>query len=250
MPVHSQEEVAVRFKLPVKGAHYDFGAKFGATPDVAVELLKAVVAAGYRPALTFHPGTQCAAPEVWSAYIVAAADIASRAGVQPERLNVGGGFASHRGGVAPDLERIFREIRATVRACFPHPPALVCEPGRGMVADSFTLATRVKALRPDGAVFLNDGIYGGFAEWRDICPSSRIRVLGVDGSEKKGGMQLRKVFGPTCDSIDCLPDEVSLPRKIAEGDYVLFAGMGAYSLAIATGFNGYGVRSVLTVGRV
>ena len=29
-------------------------------------------------------------------------------------------------------------------------PALVCEPGRAMVSDAFTLVARVKALRGDG----------------------------------------------------------------------------------------------------
>ena len=52
-------EISVRFKLPVAGAAYNFGAKFGATEDVAVELLKTVAAAGYIPSITFHPGTQC-----------------------------------------------------------------------------------------------------------------------------------------------------------------------------------------------
>ena len=109
-PQHAAEEVAVRFKLPVKGAHYDFGAKFGATPAEAVVILKAVAAEGYRPALTFHPGTQCDSPDAWVQYIRAAAEIAQQAGVEPERLNVGGGFASHRSGMAPDLEGVFQEI--------------------------------------------------------------------------------------------------------------------------------------------
>ena len=33
-------EIAVRLKLPVAGAAYDFGAKFGATPEQAVQLLR------------------------------------------------------------------------------------------------------------------------------------------------------------------------------------------------------------------
>lgn len=246
-PVHAEEEVAVRFKLPVKGAHYDFGGKFGATPDVAVSLLQAVVAAGYQPALTFHPGTQCADPAAWVAYISAAADIAERAGVPLARLNVGGGFASHRGGIAPDLERIFEAISTAVHDCFTTPPALVCEPGRAMVAEAFTLATKVKALRADGSVFLNDGLYGGFAEWRDISAATRICVMSEAGVEKTCRERARTVFGPTCDSIDCLPEPVDLPLDIAEGDYLLFSGMGAYSLAIATRFNGYGLRKVITV---
>ena len=249
-PQHAAEEVAVRFKLPVKGAHYDFGAKFGATPAEAVVILKAVAAAGYRPALTFHPGTQCDSPDAWVQYIRAAAEIAQQAGVEPERLNVGGGFASHRSGMAPDLEGVFQEIDLAVRQAFELPPALVCEPGRAMVAESFSLLACVKAIRADGTVFLNDGIYGGFAEWRDISATDRVSCLSARGALKEGGERPQTVFGPTCDSLDCLPQPVSLPEGLEEGDYLLFAGMGAYSLAIATRFNGYGVCDVITVKRL
>jgi ornithine decarboxylase len=249
-PQHAAEEVAVRFKLPVKGAHYDFGAKFGATPAEAVVILKAVAAEGYRPALTFHPGTQCDSPDAWVQYIRAAAEIAQQAGVEPERLNVGGGFASHRSGMAPDLEGVFQEIDLAVRQAFELPPALVCEPGRAMVAESFSLLACVKAIRADGTVFLNDGIYGGFAEWRDISATDRVSCLSARGALKEGGERPQTIFGPTCDSLDCLPQPVSLPEGLEEGDYLLFAGMGAYSLAIATRFNGYGVRDVIAVKRL
>ncbi len=40
-----------------------------------------------------------------------------------------------------------------------------------------------------------------------------------------------------------------MPRDCEEGDYVLFPGMGAYSTALSTGFNGYGVSKVVTVVR-
>ena len=249
-PSHAAEEIAVRFKLPVKGAHYDFGAKFGAPPVEAVALLRAVAAAGYRPALTFHPGTQCTSPEAWGQYIQAASEIARQAGVAPERLNVGGGFASHRSGTAPDLERVFKEIDRATHQAFRTVPQLVCEPGRAMVAECFSLAACVKAVRRDGPLFLNDGIYGGFAEWRDISPSNRIICLSPEGALRSGPEQSRTVFGPTCDSLDCLPEPVALPEDVREGDYLLFAGMGAYSLAIATRFNGYGIRDVITVKRL
>ncbi|MEO5619893.1 MAG: type III PLP-dependent enzyme, partial [Cypionkella sp.] len=55
-------EISVRFKLPVAGAAYNFGAKFGATAEDAVDLLKKVAEAGYIPSITFHPGTQCTDP--------------------------------------------------------------------------------------------------------------------------------------------------------------------------------------------
>ena len=58
-------EIAVRFALPVAGAAYDFGDKFGATPDQAVDLLRRVANAGWTPASSFHPGTQCEDPAAW-----------------------------------------------------------------------------------------------------------------------------------------------------------------------------------------
>ena len=161
---------------------------------------------------------------------------------------MGGGFAAHRFGGAPDLEAIFARIAAEVQAAFgAEVPALVCEPGRAMVAECFTLATRVKAIREDGSVFLNDGIYGALSELRDIGPTDRIAVVSSEGVDRVAAKEPRTVFGPTCDSLDCLPEPVALPGDIAEGDYVLFAGMGAYSLAIATAFNGYGPCEVITL---
>ena len=235
-------EVAVRFKLPVSGATYDFGAKFGADPDTAAALLAQVAAHGLTPALTFHPGTQCTDPRAWAAYIHAAARIAGAAGVRIARLNVGGGFPSHRRAAeAPDLEAIFALIRTETAAAFGDAaPALVCEPGRAMVADAFTLATQVKAVRDNGSVFLNDGIYGALAEAPVMGLPDRIEVHGPDGTPRTGWPRPRDVFGPTCDSIDRLPGTVPLPSDIAEGDHVLFHGMGAYSTVTNTRFNGFG----------
>ncbi|WP_417719672.1 type III PLP-dependent enzyme [Salipiger sp.] len=238
-------EIAVRLKLPVAGAAYDFGAKFGAVPEVAAHLLRRVVALGFTPSLTFHPGTQCTAPEPWARYIAVAAEVAGAAGVRLHRLNVGGGFPSHRGADAPDPGAIFAVIARAVRDAFgTAAPALVCEPGRGLCAEAMILALRVKAVGPE-AVFLNDGIYGGMAEWRDIAPMDRVRVIAADGMARSGPLRARVVFGPTCDSLDRLPDPVPLPETIAEGDYVIFEGMGAYSRSLVTAFNGYGVRQVV-----
>jgi len=244
-------EVSVRLALPVAGAAYDFGDKFGVGPAAAAELLRKVHKGGFKPALTFHPGTQCGDPAAWGAYIAKAAQVARMAGVTLARLNVGGGFAAHRTGDAPDLEAIFAHIRAEVDRCFgAEAPDLVCEPGRAMVADAFTLVTKVKALRGNGAVFLNDGVYGGLTEVRDIGAPDRIAVLSTQGALRHAAPVERVVFGPTCDSIDRLPDPLPLPGDLAEGDYILLAGMGAYTRSLTTRFNGYGLSDVVTVARL
>lgn len=242
-------EIAVRFKLPVLGAAYNFGAKFGATAEKAAELLRRAADFGFAPSLTFHPGTQCTDPLAWDAYIRAAADIAESAGVAITRLNVGGGFPAHRlAEVTPQLAVIFALIdRVTGEAFGAARPALVCEPGRAMVAESYSLATRVKAIRDDEHVFLNDGIYGGLAELPLIGIIDRVEVMSAGGAARTAPKRGRPVFGPTCDSVDRLPGELRLPGNTQEGDYVIFNGLGAYSTATVTRFNGYGILAVETV---
>ncbi|MGM0585266.1 MAG: type III PLP-dependent enzyme [Pseudomonadota bacterium] len=244
-------ELSVRFRLPVKGAAYDFGSKFGATEDAAAGLAARAAAAGFTVSLTFHPGTQCRAPEAWVAYVEAAARIARAAGVRPARLNVGGGFPAGGAAEAPALEIYFAAIDAATEAAFgPDRPALVCEPGRALVAGAMALVTRVKLMREDGAVFLDDGVYGGLAEAPLTGEVPPFRVLAPSGRPRTGAPRPRIVFGPTCDSMDRLPGEPALPADLAEDDYVIFESLGAYGTATVTRFNGFGPRRVELVERL
>lgn len=242
-------EISVRFKMPVAGAAYNFGAKFGATSELATELLKTVAAAGYIPSITFHPGTQCIDPTAWEAYIREAAVIAANAGVKIARLNVGGGFPNHRlNDVLPQLDATFALIdRVATEAFGADRPALVCEPGRALCGDAFTLAARVKSLRDGNHVFLNDGIYGSLAELPLVGVIDRIEVIDAQGTKRTGEAVSRIVFGPTCDSVDRLPGEVMLPADLAEGDFVIWHGMGSYSVVTNSRFNGFGNLQMATV---
>jgi ornithine decarboxylase len=234
-------EVAVRFKLPVSGAYYDFGAKFGAHPDDAVDLLKRVVELGYKPALNFHPGTQCEEPAAYRIYIMEASEIARKAEITVARLNVGGGFPSFRHDDIEDLEYFFRTIRRANRDAFgDDQPELICEPGRGMVGDAFALAAQVKGLRDDGAVYLNDGIYGGLSEFKMVNAVDRFVVMSPEGVIRSGETEDRVVFGPTCDSSDSLMNRLALPSDLQDEDYILFQSMGAYVIGVTTDFNGFG----------
>ena len=241
-------EISVRFRLDVGGAAYDFGSKFGADPDKASALLARVAELGWTPSLTFHPGTQCEDPEAWAAYIRAAARIAAAAGVAPHRLNVGGGFPAGLYGAAPDLAPIFAAIRAARDAAFgANGSALVCEPGRAMAAACMALGAQVKLVREDGAVFLNDGVYGGLDELPVLGRSRAFRAVDPEGRPRTGALHPTVLFGPTCDSVDRLPGAPDTPADLAEGDWLLFRGMGAYGAVTATPFNGYGVLRRATV---
>src|SRR5690606_5789396 len=92
-----------------------------------------------------------------------------------------------------------------------------------------------------------DGIYGGLAELPLIGIIDRVEVRDGCGSLREGAGVERIVFGPTCDSMDRLPGTLALPGDMEEGDWVVFHGLGAYSTATVTRFNGFGALKVATV---
>jgi ornithine decarboxylase len=248
-------ELAVRFVLPRNrgSSAHDFSTKFGAPEHTAIELLQQVAAAGYIPVLTFHPGSQSKEPQVYVRHIEAAARIAKSAGVQVKTLNVGGGFpANYALSTAPEPEVFFRAIDQAVTKAFGEDhPKLECEPGRGIVATCMSLLTQVKLVCTDGDdIFINDGVYGGLMECmqvNDLMPTYRLIR---DGKELEGVAKSWKVFGPTCDPMDVLPHKLDLFDGIREGDFIEFGTLGAYGLATATRFNGYGNHKIVAVDRV
>jgi ornithine decarboxylase len=237
-------EIAVRLSLGRAGGAYDFGSKFGASPQDAIRLLQSVAARGYTPSVTFHPGTQCTDPTAWTDYIAACATVAKSAGVTLTSVNVGGGFPAG-GNSQAALAAIFTAIAAAVTRHFPDtPPKLWCEPGRAMVSDAMWVLLKVKARTGD-TLYLNDGLYGALGEWRDMPIPGKRCVFDLAGCERRSAEQPFHIFGPTCDSLDRVPGTWNLPTDIAEEDHILIQSAGAYSLALVTGFNGYGTRRII-----
>jgi ornithine decarboxylase len=246
-------EIAVRFVLPRERASsaHDFSTKFGAPDHICVELLKRVVALGYTPLLTFHPGSQATEPRTYTRHIEAAARIAKTADVAISKLNVGGGFpANYVLSPAPEPQIFFKAIEKAVIKAFgkDNKPALECEPGRGLVATCMSLLTRVKLVCTDGDdIFINDGVYGGLMEYMQVPElEPPFRVI-RDGKVIDGLTKSWKVFGPTCDPLDVLPHRLDLLAELREDDYIEFGSLGAYGLATMTNFNGYGGNAIISV---
>jgi ornithine decarboxylase len=248
-------EIAIRFRLPRLGGSsaHDFSSKFGSTRPETVELLKSVVALGFTPVLTFHPGSQCTDPLAYERHIAAAAKIANRAGVKLHALNVGGGFpVPYRDEIVPPLAIFFNAIRESAAKQFgTDMPRLECEPGRGIVALSTSLLTRTKLVKHNrNEVFINDGVYGALMEIYqvpDIVPPIRA-IRG--GQQLQGPARPWTIYGPTCDPLDKLPVKFELPIDIGEGDFIEFGSIGAYGAATSTRFNGYGAAEVYFVKEV
>ena len=248
-------EIAVRFKLPKHSASaHDFSGKFGAEPELAMRLLRQVAGHGAQPMLTFHPGSQCGDPAIWTAHIHAAAEIARGAGIRLAALNVGGGFPSRYVGLnAPDLSVYFAAIEKASIEAFgaDFVPVLECEPGRGIIAGSTSVLARVKLVKAASReIYLNDGIYGSLMEVYQV-PVLQPYAQAIGGKGAIEGEPLGfTVYGPTCDPLDRLPNRINLPAGIAEGDYVEFGPLGAYGTATSTRFNGYPPAEIIEVERV
>lgn len=239
--------VLVRLATPGGNALFQLSAKFGAAPDEAAELLRAVHEAGLETGLAFHVGSQCAEPAAWRTALNLAAKVIGAAGVPIRYLDVGGGFpASYNNHVVPPLEDFFAAIREGLREMPVGPDCIVmCEPGRAMVADAMSLVVQIQ-LRKGDALYINDGIYQSLSEpaVADVrLPARLIRP----GRETAPGMADFTIFGPTCDSTDVLPHTVSLPADAGEGDWIEFGQIGAYSNSMASRFNGFSPDTFVSV---
>lgn len=87
-----------------------------------------------------------------------------------------------------------------------------------------------------------------FLEWLLLIRFSNV-VLSKNGSflygEKVDEAHFGcSVWGPTCDSIDCLAKEIRLPL-LEDGDWLYWENMGAYTICAASQFNGFKRSEVL-----
>jgi ornithine decarboxylase len=236
----------IRLTTPGTAALFELSSKFGAGAEEAALLLQRAHALGFRTALTFHVGSQCSSPDAYSNALTLVAGEIARAGVPITAIDVGGGFpAPYPGNDAAPLEAHLSAITRSVEALHLGAPIkLMAEPGRALCAEGLSLVAQV-ALRHGNKLFLNDGIYGSFAELKlakgaIALPSRSYRLAGPREAERLSGASgVFTIYGPTCDSYDVFPLPVTLPETIAAGDYVEFGMMGAYSIAMRTAFNGF-----------
>jgi len=217
----------------------DLGAKFGAQEKDAVPLMLAARAAGLNVrGLAFHVGSQSTDPSVYLAALTVARgvfDQAASAGLDLDTLDIGGGFPVSYRTEVPALEEFCRVTSQGLTDLFPETVRVIAEPGRCISGGSMTLVVRVigKSLRNGMPwYFIDDGVYGAFSgKLFDHCDYPLMPM-------KKGPATDCVVAGPTCDSIDIVARDQRLP-ELEIGDLLLVPGMGAYTKASATSFNGF-----------
>ncbi len=185
-------------------------------------------------------------PEAFREAMEDAANLIRNSGVIIDILDVGGGFPSiYPGMVPPPLQ----DYVTAITNAFEEMPVsetceLWCEPGRALVAEAASLVVRVE-LRKGNTLYINDGTYGGLFDAGQPGFVFPIRRLGEARAD--GVLEDFSLYGPTCDSLDYMEGPFPLPADVGDGDYLELGGLGAYSMTLRTGFNGFNDHGVVEV---
>lgn len=241
--------LAVPKDKPGGGVATDFSSKFGAKPELASELLLLCRPYCTKLGLSFHVGTQCPDPQVYSKALKCAAKVIENSTVKVETIDVGGGFPAelNEAEKVPPITAFTKAIASAVKKHKLDALELLCEVGRGLVACAGSLVVRVEG-RKDDLLYLNDGTYGGlFEAGGSVGLPYPAHLIRKENREFEGPIQGFRFAGPTCDSVDMMRGPFMLPSDIQVGDWIRIEQLGAYGEVSRTDFNGFGTVQKIVV---
>ncbi len=232
-------ELFVRISVSNEHAEIDLSKKFGAANNEAAGLLRLAKQYSKKIGLSFHVGSQCMHPISYSKGISEINNIIKKTKIEPDFINVGGGFPSIYPDLIPQpLKKYFEEIETSLsKLQLQKKPEIICEPGRALVAESGSTIVKV-ILRKKQKLYINDGTYGSLFDGGspNLVFPSRLISNGKPISKKFTSFDF---YGPTCDSMDYMKGPFVLPKNVKEGDYIELGQLGGYGLTFRTQFNGF-----------
>lgn len=264
---HPQAKVIIRIAVDDSKSLCQFNKKFGAGRPEWQTLFAAAKSMGLQVVgISFHVGSGCkSADSFYNAVTFAndAATVAENLGFSIQYLDVGGGFPGLDEPGSVSMADIAAHLNRGLDEFFPASRSvkLIAEPGRYYACPCFTLATKVHVSRElpvciDGSrrfsYYINDGVYGSFncIIFDHVQPIPRIwdEAAGVDVPLEAVNQPkyASRIFGPTCDSMDCVSEDVALP-ELPVGQVLVFRNMGAYTIAAASTFNSFPLPRIFYV---
>jgi len=212
--------------------------KFGLAPDAALAAIAEARDLGLEVAgVHFHVGSQLARIEeslVAVDRLVAFCVRAERElGWRPQLLDIGGGL-----GIRYAREEQIPEIADFVPPLVQRLPdvQVVLEPGRSLVGRSGVTLYRVGVVKESGGVSYV-AVDGGMSDNpRPQLYGARYEAMLANRAEELADGVFR-IAGKHCESGDVLIDAIALPRP-RRGDILAVPSTGAYTLAMASTYNG------------
>lgn len=241
---HPYAKLILRLAVDESGSICKFNKKFGCFMDQVDELLKISSTLKLNViGFSFHVGSSCSSPECFYTAIKScsqAVDIAESLGINITTIDIGGGFP---GNDIKNFELIAQQINLAINDFFKTNNNInfIAEPGRYFVEKSHTLVLNIIGKKKSKnenneeiiIYYLNDGVYNSF---NCIMYDYREPII-LPFNERDGILHKSKLFGPTCDSIDLITENIMLP-ELAIGEWVYVENFGAYTVAASSEFNG------------
>ncbi|GAA6008083.1 hypothetical protein JCM10207_007022 [Rhodosporidiobolus poonsookiae] len=272
---HPDARMVLRILTDDSSSLCRLGLKFGAPLGEVRGLLKRAKQLDVNVVgISFHCGSGCKDPSTFGDAIRRARwafDVGREEGFAFDLLDIGGGFEHD------NFDQIAAILRDAIAEAFPLDGAgkgvkIIAEPGRYYVSQAFELATNIIARRaardgtndeasmlelegleeddenqPTTMYYINDGVYSSFNslmfDHQVVYP--HVLTLADDFqadpvTRPDAVFETCSVWGPTCDSIDCVQSRASLPVNLIQvGDWLRWDTMGAYTICAASQFNGF-----------
>jgi ornithine decarboxylase len=225
-----------------------FGKKFGAhMKDIPAILDLAVQLKMKIAGVSFHVGSGCSKAYPFGKALRDAQWVfaeGEKRGLKMNLVDIGGGFQGSERDL-PTLEEVAKEVNPELDK-FPPGTEFISEPGRYFVFESQTLVVSIFAKRKqvddEGKVrflyYINEGLYHNFNCVVYDYQSPMPIIFKPKEGQLEGQTYDTMIFGPTCDSLDCVVKDKMLPEMFI-GQTLVFERMGAYTNVAATHFNGF-----------
>jgi diaminopimelate decarboxylase len=251
---HPYAKLILRLAVDDSKSMCKFNKKFGCKLEQVGELLTIVKTLKLDVVgFSFHVGSGCSSADNYYNALEEckkATDIASSLSINVSIIDIGGGFP----GIDKNIrfEDIAQAVNKGISDFFGKEVdnktiQFIAEPGRYFAEKSHTLVLNVigkktvfeskletEKSEPVIIYYLNDGIYGSFNCIYFDHSSPTILPF----NERDGKLHKSRIFGPTCDSIDLISENIMLP-ELAIGEWVYVENFGAYTVAASSSFNGF-----------
>lgn len=239
--------VFIRAIVDDTGSVFTMSERFGISIGSVKHLMLYAKSLGLHTyGLSFYVGSQATHADRWAKAIHMLQPVVNELlgeGIKLSVLNIGGGFPvnydNHKS--APSLHQIVDSVHRAMDS-LPYEPIVIMEPGRGIVASSTVLVTEVVA-RNDRAgkpwLVLDAGIYNALYEAMIHQGATQYTVHPLHPPTGKVETMECTLAGPTGDSLDIISRHAVLPSYIGVGDKLVFENAGAYTVTMASPFNGF-----------
>ena len=253
---HPYANLVLRLSVDDSQSICKFNTKFGCKIENVENLIHIIKLLKLKlVGFSFHVGSGCKSVDSYFKAIQTcrqAHELALKNDIHISMIDIGGGFPGIQMENSINIEDIAEAVMKAQEQFFGKEIQdgsiqFIAEPGRYFVEKSHTLVLNVIGKKREMNLtadteenehviyYLNDGIYGSFN--CIVFDHKKPTILPFnERNEKK--MFKSKIFGPTCDSIDLITNEIMLP-ELTIGEWVYVENFGAYTTAASSSFNGF-----------